>query len=100
MTRLERELLTECQTIAAADGLLLSDVLRDCHKFWCGPGRAIKPRGWSARAAAASRLVSRMRCIEDYATAGLDATIEVDNFESLTAEQLDDEVVYLGDYQG
>jgi hypothetical protein len=63
MTKLERELLSECQTIASRDGLLLSDVLRDCHKFWCGPGRSIKPRGWSARAAAAARLVAKMNAL-------------------------------------
>ena len=63
MTKLERELLSECQTIASRDGLLLSDVLGDCHKFWCGPGRSIKPRGWSARAAAAARLVAKMNAV-------------------------------------
>jgi len=60
MTKLERELLAECRTIAAADGLRLSDVIRDCHRFWCGAGRSINPRGWAARAAAAARLVSRL----------------------------------------
>jgi hypothetical protein len=76
MTKLERELLAECQTIASRDGLLLPDVLRDCHKFWCGPGRSIKPRGWSARAAAAARLVAKMNALleqDDLILAGIDA---------------------------
>ena len=100
MTKLERELLAECQAIAIRDGLLLADVVRDCQKFWTGPGRSIKPRGWAARAAAAARLVARMECIAEFATAGMDATIEVENFDSLKADQLRDEVAYLADYQG
>jgi hypothetical protein len=78
MTKLERELLSECQTIASRDRLLLSDVLRDCHKFWCGPGRSIKPRGWSARAAAAARLVAKMNALleqDDLILGGDDAPV-------------------------
>ena len=60
MTKLERELLNECRTIAAANRQQLADVIRDCHRFWCGAGRSINPRGWAARAAAAARLVSRL----------------------------------------
>ena len=78
MTKLERELLSECQTIASRDGLLLSDVLGDCHKFWCGPGRSIKPRGWSARAAAAARLVAKMNALleqDDLILGGDDAPV-------------------------
>jgi hypothetical protein len=79
MTKLERELLSECQTIASRDGLLLSDVLGDCHKFWCGPGRSIKPRGWSARAAAAARLVAKMNALveqgDDLILGGEDAPV-------------------------
>jgi len=77
MTKIERELLVECETIAIRDGLLVADVLRDCHKFWCGPGRSIKPRGWSARAAAAARLVAKMNAplerSDELAVAGIDA---------------------------
>jgi hypothetical protein len=100
MTRLERELMHECRTIAAADGLQLVDVLRDCHRFWIGPGRSIKPRGWTSRAAAASRLLSRQIAIEEHATAGLDAAVEIDGFDTMTADQYRDEVTYLSDYQG
>jgi hypothetical protein len=100
MTRLERELLRECQTIASHDGLLLADVLRDCHRFWTGPGRSIKPRGWAARAAAAARLVAKMSCLAEHAAAGIDATVEIDSFDNLTAAELADEVAYLADYQG
>ena len=64
MTKTERKILAECQQIATADGLPLADILRDCHSFWCGPGRSIKPRGWAARAAAASRLLSRLSAVE------------------------------------
>lgn len=59
MTKLERELLAECQTIAAAHKIDLRDVLQDCHRFWATAGKAINPRGWVARAAAAGRLISR-----------------------------------------
>jgi hypothetical protein len=78
MTKLERELLVECETIAIRDGLLVADVLRDCHKFWCGPGRSIKPRGWSARAAAAARLVAKMNALleqDDLILGGDDAPV-------------------------
>ena len=77
MTKIERELLVECEAIAIRDGLLVADVLRDCHKFWCGPGRSIKPRGWSARAAAAARLVAKMNAVleqgDELAVGGGDA---------------------------
>jgi len=101
MTRIERELLEECRTIAAADGLRLADVLRDCHRFWAGgAGRALKPRGWTARAAAASRLLSRQITIDEHATAGIDAAVEIEGFDAMTADQYRDEVTYLSDYQG
>jgi hypothetical protein len=41
-----------------------------------------------------------MRCVEEYATAGLDAAVEIDGFDRLTAEQYSDEVAYLADFQG
>jgi hypothetical protein len=100
MTKLERELLNECQTIAAADGLRLADVLRDCHRFWCGAGRSIKPRGWVARAAAAARLVARAAVIDGHREIGSDAALEVENFDRLTTAELTDELAYLADYQG
>ena len=100
MTKLERELLTECEAIAVRGGLLVADVLRDCHRFWTGPGRSIKPRGWAARAAAAARLVARMHCLVAYDSAGLDAAAEIDGFDNMTAAELSDEIVYLADHQG
>lgn len=42
----------------------------------------------------------RRQVLEAYAEIGSDARIECVNFESLTAEQLRDELVYLADYQG
>ncbi len=100
MTKLERELLKECQTIAAADGLRLADVLRDCHRFWCGAGRSIKPRGWAARAAAAARLVARAAVIDGHRQIGSDAALEVENFDRLTTAELHDQLAYLADFQG
>jgi hypothetical protein len=100
MTRLERELLKECEAIAAADNLPLTDVLRGCHRFWCGAGRSMKPRGWAARAAAASRLVARQAVIDGHRQIGGDAALEVENFDRLTTAELNDQLVYLADFQG
>ena len=36
----------------------------------------------------------------EYATAGLDADAEIEGFDTMTADQLADEIAYLGDYQG
>ena len=36
----------------------------------------------------------------EFATAGLDAAVEIDGFDRMTAGQLRDEVTYLSDYQG
>ena len=100
MTKIERELLAECEAIAVRGGLLVADVLRDCHKFWAGPGRSINPRGWRRRADAAARLVARMQCLVAYDSAGLDAAAEIDGFDNMTAAELADEVTYLADHQG
>ncbi len=43
---------------------------------------------------------ARVALAREYKTAGMDATVEVENFDSLTADQLRDEVVYLSDFQG
>ena len=42
----------------------------------------------------------RRQVLEAYAEIGSDARNECVNFDSLTAEQLRDEMVYLADYQG
>lgn len=36
----------------------------------------------------------------EYAIAGLDAEAEIDGFDAMTADELMDEITYLGDYQG
>ena len=36
----------------------------------------------------------------EYAAAGLDAAAEIDGFDAMTADQLRDEITYLGDFQG
>ena len=100
MTKLERELLKECETIASHDNMRLADVLRDCHRFWCGAGRSFKPRGWAARAAAAARLVARNAVIDGHREIGSDAAEEVENFDRLTTEELNDQLAYLADFQG
>ena len=43
---------------------------------------------------------ARVRCLTEHAAAGIDATVEIEGFEHLTAAELADEVVYLADYQG
>jgi hypothetical protein len=43
---------------------------------------------------------ARVALAREYKTAGLDATVEIDDFDNLTADQLDDEVAYLADFQG
>lgn len=42
----------------------------------------------------------RRQVLDAYAEIGSDARIECANFESLTVEQLRDELTYLADYQG
>lgn len=43
---------------------------------------------------------ARQTLIREYASAGLDARVEIDGFDNLTAEQLTDEITYLSDYTG
>ncbi len=45
-------------------------------------------------------LAARAAVRAEYAVAGLDADVEIDGFDTMTAEQLRDELTYLGDYQG
>ena len=42
----------------------------------------------------------REQVIAEYSAMGLDARVEIDNFDTLTAEQLSDELTYLSDFQG
>jgi hypothetical protein len=78
----------------------LADVLRDCHRFWIGAGRSIKPRGWASRAAAAARLVARNAVIDGHREIGSDAAIEVENFDRLSTAELNDQLAFLADFQG
>ena len=64
MTKIERELLAECRTIAAANGFRLADVIRDCHRFWIGSGRALVYMNPVAKAAAAAKLVARIDTLD------------------------------------
>lgn len=45
-------------------------------------------------------LAARAAVRAEYATAGLDADVEIAGFDTMTADQLMDEITYLGDYQG
>lgn len=42
----------------------------------------------------------RRDVLDAYAEVGADARVDCDNFETLTVDQLRDELVYLADYQG
>jgi hypothetical protein len=55
--------------------------------------------------AAAARMHARVEQARaavraEYATAGLDADVEIDGFDAMNADQLADEITYLGDHQG
>jgi len=43
---------------------------------------------------------ARRRIVKAYAEMGLDAAIEIDGFDAMTADQLSDELTYFADYQG
>jgi len=43
---------------------------------------------------------ARVALAREYKTAGMDATVEVEDFDNMTADQLRDELTYLADYQG
>jgi hypothetical protein len=100
MTKTERDLLTECELLARETGHELRDLITDAETYWRGSGRIVEPRRWRRRADACRRLLERLRCVEEYATAGLDAVVEIDGFDRLAAEQYSDEVAYLADFQG
>ena len=42
----------------------------------------------------------RRRLEAAYAELGLDPAVEIEGFAAMTAAELSDELVYLGDYQG
>lgn len=96
----ERELLRECDQIATMHGTDVAEVLADAVKWWSRAGRSIHPRRWKSRVAAAGRLLARGRVIAEYATMQLDPFVEIVGFSTMSAEQMNDEVAYLADYQG
>lgn len=46
------------------------------------------------------RMIAEARVIDAYRQIGSDARLEIDGFDTMTADQLNDELVYLADYQG
>lgn len=98
-TATERAMLAECAGIAGMHGCDVSDVLVDAVKYWQTAGRSRHPRLWASRAAAADRLLARGQAIAEHAVLGIDPFVEIEGFASMTAEELRDEVVYLGDHQ-
>lgn len=99
-TAIESEILAECVSRAIMQGVTVAEVLADAVKYWQGAGRSAEPRRWKSRAAAADRLIARGELIAVCGRMGVDPFVEIDNFARLTAEQLRDEMAYLGDYQG
>lgn len=99
-TAIESEILAECISRAIMHGATVAEVLHDAVKYWQGAGRSAEPRRWRSRAAAADRLIARGELIAECGRMGIDPFVEIDNFARLTAEQLRDEMAYLGDHQG
>ncbi|NBW23651.1 MAG: hypothetical protein EBR82_88475 [Caulobacteraceae bacterium] len=50
--------------------------------------------------AALATEAAREAARREFATAGLDAAVEIEGFDTMTADQYRDEVTYLSDYQG
>lgn len=96
----ERNMIRECEQIAAMHGAEVAEVLADAARYWMGSGRSAHPRQWRSRVTAAERLIARGRAIAEFATAGLDPFAEVSGFGTMTAEEYAAAVTYLSDYQG
>lgn len=99
-TSVERELLADCERIGAEHLIATVVVLHDAVRWWKTAGRSIHPRLWRSRVAAAERLIARGRLIAECATMGVDPSVEISGFAKMTAVQLADQLVYLGDHQG
>lgn len=99
-TATERKLLAECAGIAEMHGVAVEEILADAIRYWEGAGRRQHPRLWKSRADAADRLLARGEAIAEHAVLGIDPFAEVAGFAKMTADQLRDELTYLGDYQG
>lgn len=98
--RVEIDLLDECVGVAfgpAGCGDLIA-VVSDAERYWRTAGKAAQPRLWKSRATAAARLIARAELIAECSRIGIDPCIEIDGFEKLSAEQLRDELTFLGDY--
>ena len=50
--------------------------------------------------AALATEAAREAARREFATAGIDAAVEIEGFDAMTADQYRDEVTYLSDYQG
>ena len=98
-TAVESEILADCISRATMHGATVAEVLSDCVRYWQGSGRSAEPRRWRSRATAADRLLARGELLAECGRMGLDPFVEIDGFAKLTAEQLRDELTYLGDYQ-
>ena len=68
----------------------------------CGTMPEIVSNGTHAAAGAPMHDLhaARVALAREYRAAGIDATVEIDGFDNLTAAELADEVVYLADFQG
>lgn len=95
-TAIESEILADCTSRAIMHGVDVAEVLRDCVRYWQGSGRSAEPRRWKSRATAADRLLARGELLAECERMG----VEIDNLARMTAEQLRDELAYLGDHQG
>lgn len=100
MTATERELLRDCEQVATMHGIDVAEVIADAVKWWSRSGRAIHPRQWRSRVTAAEKLLARGKLLAECANMGVDPAVEIGGFATMTAEQLDDQLTYLGDYQG
>ena len=95
-TAIESEILADCISRATMHGATVAEVLSDCVRYWQGSGRSAEPRRWKSRATAADRLIARGELLAECGRMG----VEIDGLARMTAEQLRDELTYLGDYQG
>ena len=69
--------------------------------FFVGTAKEVFPGRWFSTAAAARRYAAARAALETACRqVGADPAVDIDNFETLTTDQLRDEVSYLADFQG